>query len=896
MAALASTPTSCAGDTVTQHTGLTQPPHSLPLSLRGLPVAARALMVGAHPDDEDSALLAELVLRHGVCTAYLSLTRGEGGQNCLGPESAAALGVLRAGELLASRQYDSAEQWFSPCVDFGYAKRAEDAFAHWPRERVVGSIVQAIRALQPDVVISIWTGTPIDGHGHHRACGAATREAFDLAGDAAAFPEQIRAGLSAWQPRRLLVRVRDIAHQAADDLHVNVGRFDPLLGRSCFEVAMQGRSLHRSQNMGALQLKGGQNVVYRVGAGAPAAGGHDADPLDGLPVRLEAWAQAVLGDRPDVITAIASAVQHADAAWAQFHPQRPEQTAPALAAALHALREVMRMLNGESVALHDRLRECQRRIEAAWLQAHGLALEVLAAQPDVAAGGSVDVEAELFLRGNCDVNLLSLQPHTQPGWRVECLEAPAFPLKVCGGGSAIARFRLTAPQDEATAVASTLPPWLRLSPEGDLYRFDEALPCLAAAALPPLTIRATLHAGDSESSSEPAPDSIRGQAPDVPLSAPVAWRELDPARGELRHPLRVRPSVNAVVSPSLIVMPASSASVPTVDVQLHAHTARRGRLVLGARDGGQIEAHGSAVLSLQAGEQRAVCQTLPIDPGVSGKWVFGLEWQDENGPHPNPLPEGEGTSKAVSRLRTWQEVRYPHVEPGYVLAPAEVCVSIVAVEAAPGLRVGYLPGTGDGVAEALSALGVSVLIIDEDGLQNGDLAGFDTVVVGVRALETRLSLVAHRGRLWDYARAGGTVVVQYHKPREDGPGRFVPFDGVSLPRPAPRVSQAAAPVGLLAADDPLLSFPNRLTAEDFNGWQQERGLYFLAEWPPQMTPLLESADPGEEPRRGGLLRARLGRGHYVYCAYALFRQLPAGVPGAYRLLANLVSLPRAPGA
>ena len=199
---------------MTEHTELTHTSVSLPLSLRGLPVAARALMVGAHPDDEDSALLAELTLRHGVRTAYLSLTRGEGGQNCLGPESGAALGVLRTGELLASRRYDGAEQLFSPCVDFGYAKRAEDAFAHWPRERVVGSIVQAIRALQPDVVISVWTGTQIDGHGHHRACGAATREAFDLAGDAAAFPEQIQAGLSPWRPKRLLVRVRDAVQQA----------------------------------------------------------------------------------------------------------------------------------------------------------------------------------------------------------------------------------------------------------------------------------------------------------------------------------------------------------------------------------------------------------------------------------------------------------------------------------------------------------------------------------------------------------------------------------------------------------------------------------------------------------------------------------------------------------
>ena len=857
---------------MTQHTGLTEPPFTLPLSLRGLPVAARALMVGAHPDDEDSALLAELVLRHGVRTAYLSLTRGEGGQNCLGPESGPALGVLRTGELLASRRYDGAEQWFSPCVDFGYAKRAEDAFAHWPRERVVGSIVQAIRALQPDVVISIWTGTPVDGHGHHRACGAATREAFELAGDAAAFPEQIRAGLPPWQPKRLLVRVRDAAHQAADDLHINVGRFDPLLGRSCFEVAMQGRSLHRSQNMGALQVKGAQNVVYRVGAGVPAPGGQDANPLDGLPVRLEAWAQALLGERRDVAAAIASAVQHADAAWAQFHPQRPEQTAGALAAALGALRQAARMLDGDAPALHDRLQACQRRVETAWLQAHGLALEVLAAQPDGVAGGSVDVEAELFVRGNRDVTLASLEARPQPGWQVESLEGPALPMQVCGGGSVAARFRLTAPQDEATAVAATLPPWLRLPPDGDLYRFDETLPCLAAATLPPLTVRARL--------------SVDGL--DIPLSAPIAWRELDPARGELRHPLRVRPTVNLTVSPSLIVMPASRAAVPSVDVQLHAHAARRGRLVLRALDGDQSETHVGAALSLQAGEQRTVQQTLPVDAGVSGKRVFGVEWQDET--------DAAAGARAVLRLRSWQDVRYSHVKPGYVLAPAEVCVSIVPVEVAPGLRVGYLPGTGDGVAEALDALGVSVQTIDEDDLQNGSLVGFDTIVVGVRALETRPSVAVHRGRLWNYARAGGTVVMQYHKPRDDGPSRFVPFDGVSLPRPAPRVSQATAPVGLLAADDPLLSFPNRLSAEDFAGWQQERGLYFLAEWPPQLTPLLESTDPGEEPRRGGLLRARLGRGHYVYCAYALFRQLPAGVPGAYRLLANLVSLPRAPGA
>ena len=865
--------TSCTGDTVTQHTSLTQTAFPLPLTLRGMPVAARALMVGAHPDDEDSALLAELVLRHGVRTAYLSLTRGEGGQNCLGPESGAALGVLRTGELLASRRYDGAEQMFSPCVDFGYAKRAEDAFAHWPREHVVGSIVQAIRVLQPDLVISIWTGTRIDGHGHHRASGAATHEAFELAGEATAFPEQFEAGLAPWRPKRLLVRVRDAAHQVDDDLHINVGRLDPALGRSCFEVAMQGRSLHGSQNMGALLLKGAQHVVYRVAAGPPAAGGRGANPLDGLPTRLDAWAQDFLGDCPDVVAAIGGVVQLLDEAWGSYHPQRPEQTAPRLAAALDALGNVMERLNGASAACHERLLECRRRVETAWLQAYGLALDVLAAEPQVVAGGKVEVEAELFVRGNADIVLSSLQAEAQPGWQVERLEAPAVPHKVGSGASLTARFSLTAPRDEAAAVASTLPPWLRLPPEGDLYRFDQALPCLAPAALPPLLVRAKLSAGNPASASETAAD--------VCLSAPVEWRELEPAAGELRHPLQVRPKVTIAVSPDLIVLPASSAAAVEADIQLYAHDDRQGRLALRSR-GDAAEVQVSAPLVLRAGERRTVRQKLPAASGMTGRRVFGVEWQDDAAA---TAAAGDGLW-----LRSWQDVRYPHIDAGYVLEPAEVCVSVVAAEAAPGLRVGYLPGTGDGVAEALGTLGVSVRTIEAGDLQNGSLTAFDTIVVGVRALETRPSLLAHRSRLWDYARAGGSVVVQYHKPREDGPSRFVPFDGVRLPRPAPRVSQAAAPVRLLAADDPLLSFPNQLAEADFEGWQQERGLYFLAEWPREMTPLLESADPGEEPLRGGLLRARLGRGHYVYCAYALFRQLPAGVPGAYRLLANLVSL------
>ena len=262
------------------------------------------------------------------------------GRTAWAPNPAPPSGVLRAGELLASRRYDGAEQLFSPCVDFGYAKRAEDAFAHWPARTRGGQHRAGPSAhMQPDLVISIWTGTPIDGHGHHRACGAATREAFDLAGDAAAFPGQLQAGLSPWQPKRLLVRVRDAAHQVADDLHINVGRFDPLLGAFVLRGSpCRAAGLHRSQNMGALQSKGGQNVVYRVGAGAPAAGGPDADPLDGLPVRLEAVGAEVSrrlsGRRCGHLPLPCGTWTRA---WEQFHPQRPEGTAPALVAGLGTL-------------------------------------------------------------------------------------------------------------------------------------------------------------------------------------------------------------------------------------------------------------------------------------------------------------------------------------------------------------------------------------------------------------------------------------------------------------------------------------------------------------------------------------------------------------------------------
>jgi hypothetical protein len=339
------------------------------------------------------------------------------------------------------------------------------------------------------------------------------------------------------------------------------------------------------------------------------------------------------------------------------------------------------------------------------------------------------------------------------------------------------------------------------------------------------------------------------------------------------------------------VMPAHLAAAPEATVRLQSHhfspDSEQGRLLLSGPHEevphGGLEPQELGELSLEAKGLQTLNPKLPIDLSFHGRRTFEIEWRRSESSNPTQLP---------SYRSTVQDIDYPHIDPGYLLIPAQLSVTLVAVDVAANLRVGYVPGTGDAVPQALAAFGIVADTLDERSLPFTDLDPYDTIVIGVRALETRPLVAANRERLWQYARSGGTLIVQYQKPREDGPSRFVPFPNVSMPRPVPRVCNKNAPVSLIAPDAPLLTFPNRISSSDFDDWVHERGLYFLATWPQTLQPLLECTDEGEPPRRGGLMHARLGKGHYVYCAYALFRQLPAGVPGAYRLLANLVSLPR----
>lgn len=879
----------------------------LAAQLRSLPQAARVLMVGAHPDDEDSALLAHLALREGLGATYLSLTRGEGGQNRIGDETGAALGVLRTGELLAARDIDGASQLLGPFIDFGYSKTPGETFRLWGRERLVGVIVQAIRQLRPDLVISVWQGAPADGHGHHQACGIATREAFERAGDPGAFPAQIAAGLDPWRAGRLLVRALSrLGERPALEpgaIACNVGAWDSAQGRSSLEAAMEGRSLHRSQDMGALRPRGPLWVVYRIAAGRPLPVGEPAggaaSVADGLPRSLDGWVREALregGDDAPPSAELRDAVVALARAWTEHRPASPEGTGARLLEALERLRRFEAELlargagggNKAAVALRatlERVRCTARRVEETWARAVGVEVDALASHADAAPGESEEVTVEVFARGQ-DIVLEAIEARLPAGWSLETPSPFALPTALPAGQSLSVSCRVTVPVDEDAALGPTTLPWARLAARGSVYDSMGPLDELSPVPVKPPSIEVAIRSGGS---------ALR-------LIREIEHRSVDPGLGEARARWRVVPAIVIEPERQLIALRVKSgeegANEPSaIRWSLRrsgaAPPAQRGELLLRpvSEEGEPISLgkfllpEGLSTSALETQLPRAVAR-------ADGRRDLDVFWKAEDEPGPAPLPKSD---VALKRLWSVRELPYPHVRRELAFRPARLATSVLRLEVAPNLRVAYIPGAGDPLPAALEALGIRADVVDGGALSTVDWTPYEAVIVGIRALETRPEVAAARERLWAYAHGGGTVIVQYQKPLEDGPGRFIPFKGVAMRYPAPRVTDETAPVRIVAPGDPILRFPNVIDASDFEGWTQERGLYFAEAWPAELSALLESSDPGETPLRGGLLHARLGRGHYVYCAYALFRQLPAGVPGAYRLLANLVSLPRSGG-
>ncbi len=873
---------------------------ALPQTLRKLRGWGSLLMIVAHPDDEDGGMMAYESRGLGIRTALLTLTRGEGGQNAMGVESYDALGLIRTNELLLADRYSGTEQLWGTVADYGFSKTREEAFAQWGRERVLRDVVRAVRQQRPLVLTSVFLGGVTDGHGHHQVAGELTQEAFKLAGDPAVFPDQIAAGLRPWQPLAVFERtpfapvtakgMYDYATDSwvppsfinyvtgersaappAPDVTIPEGAWDPLLGRSYLQMAREGWGLQKSQYGGGNPpLPGPDPVPYhrygsRVGTGESF--------FSNIDTTLPGMARLAQGADSAFVTAGLQRMDRAVAsASAAYRPENPAASAPALREAYLATQALLDAvgrsgLTADSKAdlaheLGIKLVQCN----TALAEALGLELDALVAPSGGERGLAPDVSRTHVTPGEsftARLRVAAAGPWSrEPGpglslahvelvtprseqWTVERAAGPGSEAATAGAGDVV--FRVTVPAN----AEPTEPYFTRASIEQAFYDLSE--PALAGQSFAPYPVFGSVI-------------FLYGGVP-VRLSQVVQGVERERGPGNLRYPLVVTPGLSVTLPRTVAVLPAGQHEL-TVEASVANEQA--------------APASAALALSAPAGWQvRPASFALTLAPGERATQHFAVT-----------VPEGEGVgdlqATAMAGDRRYSSgfftVGYPGLRPYNLHRPATLRVRPVEVRVAPGVRVGYVEGTGDEVPAALAAMGVPVDLLTPADLLTRELHGYTTILLGVRTYTAAPALAQAQGALERFAREGGTVIVQYQS--GDFPG--VPF-ALRLGSVPARVVDERSTVSLPAPANPLLTTPNRITAADFQGWVEERGHGFAASWAPEWTSLVATADPGQAPQGGGLLAARLGRGRYIYVALALYRQLPEGVPGAYRLLANLVS-------
>ena len=846
------------------------------LALRQADGVKRVLMIGAHPDDEDTGLLAVLARGMGVETAYLSLTRGDGGQNLIGPELGERLGIIRTGELEAARQLDGARQFFTRAYDYGFSKSADEAFRHWPREEVLRDVVSVIRTFRPQVIVSVWSGTSRDGHGQHQASGILSTEAFDVAADPSRFRDLPGPASEPWRAEKLYqsVRFRGGATEVAS-VSLPTGTFDPLLGRSFFQLAMESRSQHRSQDMGAAQSLGGRaSALVQVRSHVLGFSEDDGifsgidTTLVGLAEGLPTEAVGPVRQRlEDYRTAIHEAEEALDAL-------RPSQAALPLVRAYRSLEATIRLIRdlGDAAAfLAESLAIRAALVRSALLDAASVVIDVRVDDDLVVAGEAVNLQVQVWNGGHFRIDAASLSS--------------------VGGEPAVALPAEFLAVEGQTEVPQDIPPGAVASWHYRVQFRNNLAPSRLYYLRGPRTEDMYQWIGESGSESLPrnrrsllsAVGEINLYISEIDEPVRIVWGKeaeyvgVDGALGEFREPVLGTPALAVAVEPSQMIWPMGPGGSRSVSVVLRneAASGSMGKVSLEAPTGWEVRPESiSFDLGTEGVGEHFDFEINPVEDMVQGEHVFRAVAALESGSH---------FREAVDIIE------YPHVERTLYMEDADLRVQALPVRVRDGIRVGYVMGSGDDGLAALRQMGVDAEEVSRERVGKADFSGYDVLVLGIRVYETRPDVAAVNDRIIEFARAGGTVIVQYNR-QEYSQGDFAPYSISMGERRAARVTDENSPFTLLEPNSPVFTVPNRITELDFEGWVQERGLYFLTEWDDRFAPLLELTDPGEPPTRGSLLVAPVGEGLYMYAALAFFRQFPAGVPGPHRLFANLVSL------
>ncbi len=805
-------------------------PKAVLQALRAFANTGTVLHVGAHPDDENTELITWLSRGRGFRAAYLSLTRGDGGQNELGKDFDEKLGVLRTQELLAARQLDGGRQFFTRAIDFGYSKSPEETLRLWDREQVLADVVRIYRQFRPDVVVTRFPIPPgSGGHGHHTASGILAVEAFKLSGDPSAYPEQIQEGLTPWQPKRVLWNSFRIGSAGPGGLdgpvhRQDIGGTDPVTGEEFGAIAARSRSMHKTQGLAGFinRARTGPNEqTFMLLAGEPVSG---SDLMDGVDTT---WARYPGGEEIQRL---------ADAAIASFNPTDLATNVPALL----DIRKRLAALPDDPVVADKR-----EQLDLMLQSCLGIKVRTLAG-PDYVPGDGINVG-------------LSAKSRVPVKWTVRTWDSPAPP-PISGFEGTLTGPSVNIQHDflgtVPTGQALTQPYWLRGEGSAGIARVENSALIGRPENPPTLVIRhyfeiqGQILGMDDEVSYQWTDDSGARHHQDIAIIAPVSL---------------------AFESDVFLVAPGASKPV-TVEVTA-ARPDQNGKLSL------EVPAGWSVLPAAQ-----------DFKPGSSGNktaLTFTLSASATAG-------AGKISATADVGGRKWSnqriELRYEHLPVQLLQPPATA--RLVSIEAKADSRlVGYLPGAGDSTAEAIRQLGYSVRTLTGADLTPEKLAGLEAVVIGVRAFNERDDLKDALPGLFAWVEQGGTVIAQYNRPSNNLPP-LGPYPlSIAGPAPANRVTDETAPVTFLAPDHPVLNTPNRITAADFEGWVQERSTYQPSQWDVEhYQSILAISDPGEKQPDSSLLIARHGKGHYVYASLAFFRQLPAGVPGAYRLLANLLSL------
>ena len=797
--------------------------------LRAFGVLGSVLHIAAHPDDENTQLITYLSRGRHYRVAYLSVTRGDGGQNVLGPEFGEELGAIRTQELLAARRIDGGRQFFTRAIDFGYSKSPDETLRIWDRQQVLSDVVRVIRTFRPDVVTTSFSPEPARGqHGHHTASAMLGLEAFKLAGDSQAFPDQLDT-LSVWQPRRILMGSgRGGAASNVQTVRIDVGGADPLSGEPFSSISGRSRSQHKTQ-FGNVSGRGGgggpsfQSFVLL--GGAPATG----DPMDAIDTT---WARIPGGAEIAKITG--EAIE-------KFDPNNPAASVPMLL----AVRARVAALQGDAWVDDKRL-----QLDRIILDCLGLTVASTLRQAEVVPGETLTLRNTVTVRS-------AVVPVRWIGFRAPGM---AQPLQF---GEAL-RVNQSASHDAQLKMPSDLPLsqpyWLREEPATGLYRVDNPKLIGLPENPPVLPVHFDLDIGGRQFTITTEPvqaESKPGKGGNADSLLAAEGRKLEV----------VAPIALAFTSEVRLFAPAA---VRTVEVEVRAlRPGAAGSLRLDAPAGWQVVPSAQSFRLAKVDEKARLSfnVTAPAQPAAAvitaGADVGGRRYRN-------------------ARVN----IHYEHIPP-ILLQPLARIRAVSLDLQKRGSRVGYLPGAGDSVAEALAQMGYEVKLLTGADLTTEGLRGLDAVVIGVRAFNVRDDLAAHLPALFEYVKAGGNVLEQYNRPNGLKTEQFAPY---SLRLSNDRVTDENAAVTFLAPGHPVLNTPNKISSADFEGWIQERGIYYPNQWDDRWTAILASGDPGEEPLKSGLLVAQYGEGYFVYTGLVFFRELSAGVPGAYRLFANLVSV------